>query len=199
MDHRAYREAEEINAMNHQLLLYVGGKISLEMQAPKLLWLKRNLDKYWSQVGKFFDLPDFLTWKCTGDDTRSLCSVVCKWNYDACNDCWPSDYFEDIGLEDLCRNNFEVLGSKIHEPGASVGHGLSEAAARDLNLLPGTPVAASMIDAHAGALCLFGCRADGVEGDFVSRMALICGTSSCHMSVEKEPIWAKGVFTFITE
>lgn len=122
MDHRAYKEAEEINATNHQLLLYVGGKVSLEMEIPKLLWLKRNLAELcWSKVGKLFDLPDFLTWKCTGDDTRSLCSVVCKWNYDAFNECWSSDYFEKIGLEDLSQNNFEVLGSQVQEPGATVG------------------------------------------------------------------------------
>lgn len=192
MDHRANCEADEINATNHQLLRYVGGKVSLEMEIPKVLWLKRTLTDTWSKVGKLFDLPDFLTWKCTGDDTRSLCSLVCKWNYDAFSGSWSSEYFNRIGLDDLGQNNFEVLGSRIQEPGATVGSGLTEAAASDLGLLPGTSVATSMIDAHAGALCLFGCRAEGIDDDLWSRMALICGTSSCHMSVEKEPIWVKG-------
>lgn len=195
MDHRAGKEANQINETKHELLNCVGGKVSLEMEIPKLIWLKSHLrDNCWSKLGKLFDLPDFLTWKSTGDDSRSLCSAVCKWNYDGLNGCWSSDFFEKIGLDDLCKNNFEVLGRKIREPGTTVGKGLTECAAKELGLLPGTPVAASMIDAHAGALCLFGCNAEGIDEQITSKLALICGTSSCHMSVEEEPIWAKGIW-----
>lgn len=195
MDHRAAKEATRINETKHELLNCVGGKVSLEMQCPKLLWLKENLhETCWSRVGKLFDLPDYLTWKCTGDDTRSLCSVVCKWNYDGIKGRWSNDFLEQIGLDDLCKNNFEVLGRKIREPGSTVGYGLTESAAKDLGLLPGTSVAASMIDAHAGALCLFGCQAEGIDDKLSSKMALICGTSSCHMSVEGEAIWANGIW-----
>jgi len=41
MDHRAVSEAEAINSTQHPLLRSVGGSISLEMQLPKLLWLKK--------------------------------------------------------------------------------------------------------------------------------------------------------------
>lgn len=41
------------------------------MEIPKLLWLKNNLNKQcWEKADKFFDLPDFLTWKATGCDSR---------------------------------------------------------------------------------------------------------------------------------
>ncbi|MBN0509416.1 hypothetical protein JTM45_33910, partial [Pseudomonas aeruginosa] len=40
MDHRATGQAEKINATGHPVLRYVGGKISPEMQTPKILWLK---------------------------------------------------------------------------------------------------------------------------------------------------------------
>lgn len=70
MDHRATSETDQINATNHELLQYVGGKVSLEMEIPKLLWLKKNLPNSWSRIGKLFDLPDFLTWKSTGSDSR---------------------------------------------------------------------------------------------------------------------------------
>ncbi|XP_031633849.1 FGGY carbohydrate kinase domain-containing protein [Contarinia nasturtii] len=195
MDHRAEKEADQINATKHELLKCVGGKVSLEMEIPKVMWLKSNLnEKCWSKLGKLFDLPDFLTWKCTGDDTRSLCSIVCKWNYDGFNQTWSRDFFKTLGIEELCANDFAILGRNVTTPGATIGNGLNEAAARDLGLNVGTPVAGSMIDAHAGALCLLGCHADGIDEAISSKMALICGTSSCHMSVQKELIWPSGIW-----
>ena len=66
MDHRADRETAEVNATKHKVLDFVGGSMSLEMQTPKLLWIKRNLPQIWRQEANvFFDLPDFLTYKVT--------------------------------------------------------------------------------------------------------------------------------------
>ena len=52
MDHRAKQEATEINKMGHDVLQSVGGSISLEMQTPKLMWLKRNKPDIWKNVIK---------------------------------------------------------------------------------------------------------------------------------------------------
>ena len=71
LDHRAVKEAELINATRHDVLNYVGGKVSPEMQAPKILWLKKNLDdERWNNISVFLDLPEFLTFKATGHVTR---------------------------------------------------------------------------------------------------------------------------------
>jgi ribulose kinase len=71
LDHRAVKEAELINATGHDVLNYVGGTISPEMQAPKILWLKKNLDiERWNNISVFLDLPEFLTFKATGYVTR---------------------------------------------------------------------------------------------------------------------------------
>lgn len=70
MDHRAQEEADFINAQGHEMLQYVGGKVSLEMQTPKMLWLKKNLPSSWNRAALLFDLPDFLTWKATGSESR---------------------------------------------------------------------------------------------------------------------------------
>ena len=41
MDHRAAVETEAVNSTRYHVLRSVGGSISLEMQLPKLLWLKK--------------------------------------------------------------------------------------------------------------------------------------------------------------
>src|SRR5262249_48931351 len=60
MDHRATEQAERINHTKHDVLRYVGGIISPEMETPKLLWLKEKMPATWKRAAKFFDLPDFL-------------------------------------------------------------------------------------------------------------------------------------------
>jgi Ribulose kinase len=52
-DHRAGAEADEINTGDHAVLRYVGGRISLEMQMPKLLWLKRHAPETWRRADIF--------------------------------------------------------------------------------------------------------------------------------------------------
>ena len=71
-------EAGSINKTKHRVLDYVGGGVSLEMQMPKLLWLKNHRPDVWQRASKYFDLPDWLVYRATQTDVRSLCSVVCK-------------------------------------------------------------------------------------------------------------------------
>lgn len=52
---------KKINATGHPVLRYVGGKISPEMQTPKILWLKENRPHIYQQARHFFDLADYLT------------------------------------------------------------------------------------------------------------------------------------------
>lgn len=195
MDHRAQAEADFINSTNHEILKYVGGKVSLEMEIPKLLWLKKHSSN-WSEFGYFFDLPDFLTWKATGSLSRSLCSLVCKWNYECSVDGkqgWNADYLKRVGLKDLIEGNFKKIGDKVLMPGEHCG-GLSPTIAKVLGLLPNTPVATSIIDAHAGGLGMIGTDGTGIDKDMSSRLGLICGTSTCHMAVNKRAVMVQGVW-----
>ncbi|EPQ09958.1 FGGY carbohydrate kinase domain-containing protein [Myotis brandtii] len=199
LDHRAVSQVHRINNTKHSVLQYVGGVMSVEMQAPKLLWLKENLrETCWDKAGHFFDLPDFLSWKATGVTARSLCSLVCKWTYSA-EKGWDDSFWKMIGLEDLVSDNYSKIGNQVLPPGASLGNGLTPEAARDLGLPAGIAVAASLIDAHAGGLGVIGTDVRGhglaCEGQPVtSRLAVICGTSSCHMGISKDPIFVPGVW-----
>lgn len=56
------------------------------------------------------------------------------------------------------------------DPGTPVGSGLTEDAAKELGLKPGTRVATSLIDAHAGGVGLMGCNANNINEDFTSRL-----------------------------
>src|SRR5262245_36780406 len=71
MDHRAIEEAARINETRHEVLRYVGGVISPEMELPKLAWLRRHHPECWRRAHRFFDLPDYLTFRATGSETRS--------------------------------------------------------------------------------------------------------------------------------
>ena len=93
MDHRATKQAQRINAGDHNVLRYVGGRISPEMQIPKLLWLKEHRAEVFEAARHFFDLTDFLTWKASGDTARSACTVTCKWTYLAHEDRWDAGFF----------------------------------------------------------------------------------------------------------
>lgn len=201
MDHRAIAEAEEINATKHPALRYVGGVISPEMQTPKLLWLKRHLPKSWKRTARFFDLPDFLTYRATGDDTRSLCSTVCKWTYlghrgpDGAG--WEKSFFQKVGLDDLSVEGFARIGRRVRPMGEPLGRGLTAKAAKDFGLREGTPVGVSIIDAHAGGLGMLGASINESKVStqtLETRLALIGGTSSCHMAVSAKPRFIRGIW-----
>jgi len=195
-DHRAMAEAEEINAGGYDVLRYVGGVISPEMETPKLLWLKRHLPDVFSSARYFFDLPDFLTWRATGSDARSCCSTACKWTYLAHEQRWDEAYFRGIGLGELVEDGFGRIGRDIRALGGAVGDGLTAQAAAELGLPEGTPVGVSAIDAHAGGIGLLGAGSEGGvdEGVLDRSLALICGTSSCHMAVSRNARFVNGVW-----
>ncbi|WP_298958030.1 FGGY-family carbohydrate kinase [uncultured Roseibium sp.] len=193
-DHRAIAEASRIDETGHQRLSISGGKISPEMQLPKLLWIKENLPSIWEAAGHFFDLPDWLTWRATGNLTRSLCSTVCKWTYQGeagtTGEGWDAEFFALAGLKDLADEGFGRIGTECLSPAAPLGQ-LSEKAAQELGLTSSTLVAASMIDAHAGAMGTLGVTAEAVGPD---RMALIAGTSACHITVAQQAAFVPGVW-----
>ncbi len=188
MDHRASAEADICNATGASVLSNLGGAISLEMQIPKLMWLKRKRPDLWGKLGYAADLADYLGWRCTGQNERSICTVGCKWTYDADNGCWDDQFLNQIGLSDLRKR--ATLPNTACEIGAPLG-ALTESAATDLGLTTQCHVAVGLIDAHAGALGTSGLFADDAPE---TRLALIAGTSNCHIALTKSRIEVSGVW-----
>ena len=189
MDHRAVAQAERINAQGHPVLRYVGGRISPEMETPKLLWLAENRPGVYAQAVHFFDLTDFLTWKASGALDRSACTVTCKWTYLAHEGRWDAGYFRQIGLGDLADQDFVRIGQSVVDPGTALGRGLTADAATEMGLRPGVAVAAGLIDAHAGGV---GTVAAG--GDATACLGYVFGTSSCTMTTTRDPAFVPGVW-----
>ena len=189
MDHRAVTQAQRINATDHEVLKYVGGRISPEMQTPKLLWLLENKPEVFAAAWQFFDLTDFLTWRATGDLSRSTCTVTCKWTYLAHERRWDESYFRTVGLGVLADEAFARIGQTVVDPGTPLGAGLTAAAAAALGLQVGTPVATGVIDAHAG-----GIGTVGADGHAESCLAYVFGTSSCTMTTTRRPVFVPGVW-----
>ena len=188
-DHRAVAEAEEITATGHRALDFVGGVMSPEMQLPKLLWLRRNLPAAWQRYALGLDLADFLAWRATGRVTASACTVTCKWTYLAHETPgWQRDLFERLGLDDLPTKL--ALPPRAAAIGSSVGT-LTGASAAELGLTVSCVVGVGLIDAHAGGVGLLA----GLPEEELNRgIAMIAGTSTCHMAASPEQRRIPGVW-----
>ncbi|KAK9354074.1 FGGY family of carbohydrate kinase [Lipomyces doorenjongii] len=211
LDHRAVDETESINATGHPVLQYVGGRMSVEMEIPKILWLKKHMDPSKFQDCKFYDLADALTHLATGKETRSYCSVICKQGYlasgiDNGQEGWQLDFLASIGLEDLAADGFIRLGGINGQNGQYLSAGecvgpLSEKAAVELGLSPGIAVGSGVIDAYAGWIGTVGAKSDlgldcpiGHREHVSHRLALVAGTSTCHLAMANDELFVPGVW-----
>jgi len=209
-DHRASKEANEINASGSDVLKYVGGTMSLEMELPKILWLKRHMPAEVFEQCQFFDLPDFLTYRATSDLARSNCSLACKCSYVPPeipgSSGWSAELFNKIGLDQMVKDDFSALGGQpgktglILTAGQPVGAGLSEQAASELGLNAGTPVGSGVIDAYAGWVGTVAAPMPDLNSNTVDlkesrhRLAAIAGTSTCHIVQSPEAVFVPGVW-----
>ncbi|KAJ5632235.1 sugar kinase [Penicillium lividum] len=216
LDHRPVDEAAKINATNHNLLRYVGGKMSVEMEIPKVLWLKNHMPKELFDKCEFFDLADALTHIATGNEKRSFCSVVCKQGYvpvgvDGSVKGWQEDFLNEIGLGDLTTDNFKRMGGvdgvngDYLSAGELAGH-LCEKAAAELGLPPGIAIGSGVIDAYAGWIGTVGAKvnldpdqlndevAKNDPAQAFSRLAAVAGTSTCHLAMSPDPVFVDGVW-----
>jgi len=184
--------------------------MSLEMEIPKILWLKNHLSTNTFKRCKFYDLPDFLTHRATGfNEARSYCSLVCKLAYvpkgvesSRFEIGWQRDFMAKIGLEDLALD-LKALGvvdgkGTVLSAGEKVGY-LSEQTANELGLHTGVAVGSGVIDAYAGWIGTAAARVPGWQHseqggleEASSRIASVCGTSTCHLVINKNAVFTKG-------
>ncbi|KAJ5982893.1 hypothetical protein N7481_004992 [Penicillium waksmanii] len=215
LDHRATKETEIINNTGHKVLRYVGGKMSLEMEIPKILWLKNNMPEAMFSDCKFYDLVDALTHIATGGEVRGFSSMVCKQGYlpkdvEGSVTGWQEDFLRAIGLEEICDTSFDCLGGINGKNGRHLHAGefagfLCEKAAKELGLSAGTAVGSGVIDAYAGWIGTIGAKVNIDEStltgsssvekkEVFSRLAVVAGTSTCHLAMSPGPVFVPGVW-----
>lgn len=76
---------------------------------------------------------------------------------------------------------------------------LSEKAAEELGLAPGTKVGSGVIDAYAGWIGTAGARGEGEKVDAgieeaYTRLAAVAGTSTCHLVMTPHPVFVPGIW-----
>lgn len=217
MDHRAMKETEEINSSGDKCLKYVGGQMSVEMEIPKIKWLKNNLEAGLFQNCKFFDLPDYLTFKATGKENRSFSSAVCKQGFlpagvEGSHLGWSKEFLNSIDLSELTKNDFEKLGGslRVKKNFLSAGEFISPLdgkAARQLGLSEHCVVSSGIIDAYAGWVGTVAAKPESAikglaekenyKNDFngaIGRLAAVAGTSTCHILLSKNSIFVHGIW-----
>lgn len=224
MDHRATTQTDTINATEDPVLRYVGGKMSVEMEIPKALWLKDNMPKGAFEQCKFYDLADFLTHRATGSEARSFCSTVCKQGYvpvgadrdaaeaagepcekvgiDGSIKGWSTEFLTAIGLEELAEDNFRRLGGVDGENGQILSAGtfvgsLTAAAAQELGLTTDCAVGSGIIDAYAGWIGTVAASTKNSATNALTlsqRLAAVAGTSTCHLVMSDTPVFVPGIW-----
>lgn len=79
----------------------------------QMLWLKNHMPASTFSRCMFFDLPDWLTYRATGDLARSNCSLACKCLYVPPgvegSEGWNGAFFEEIGLGDFVSSFASVM------------------------------------------------------------------------------------------
>ncbi|MFO6448716.1 ribulokinase [Erythrobacter sp. NE805] len=179
-DHSAAAEAEELAAALTRAeparLAATGGATSSEWFWAKLLKLLRVDPAVGAMTAAFAELQDFVPAVLCGlDDVAGLVRGVCaaghKGHWDAECGGWPDPAILAGLHPDLARAAGPLGVPRSHTRPAGA---LCAAWAGRLGLEPGIPVAAGLLDAHAGAL------GAGVAPGTLVR---IIGTSSCDIAV----------------
>ena len=182
--HAAQDKANIINEVaakrNESWLKIYGEKTSSEWLFAKLFQILTDAPEVYNDMYTFVECGDWLTWFLTGNLKRSICQAGYKafWNKEQG---YPSKEFFNA-LDERLENVVEdKIKGEVVPLGACVG-GITKRASEITGLCEGTPVATSIIDAHA---CV-----PAVKIDAPDKMLAIMGTSTCHMllSNNKKPV-----------
>jgi L-ribulokinase len=185
--HAAQPQAERVTQLAVQrqeaFLQRYGGRISSEWLIPKVLSMVEEAPHVYDAAARILEAGDWIIWTLTGREVRNACAAGYKACWHKASGYPSSDFLAALNprLKGLVE---EKLSTTVYPPGSLAGYLTPEWAHR-LGLRPETAVATAMIDAHAGTLGL-GVIEPGA-------MAIIMGTSICHMVLATEERYVEGI------
>jgi L-ribulokinase len=190
--HAAQEETDLINRLaaetGQPFLKRYGGKLSVEWMLAKIWETRRKAPDIYERADRFVEAGDWVVFRLTGQFVRSACMAGFKaiW-HPVCG--YPDDFFRllDPGFARLSETK---LRGRVAPLGARAGTLTPEMAGR-LGLVPGIPVAVAIGDAHAAAV--------GTGITSPGRMALVMGTSTCHMVLSDREMAVEGISGFVRD
>ncbi len=181
MDQRAHEEAAEVTATDDPVLKYAGGPVSPEWMIPKAMWLKKHEPEIYERAKIICEGTDWLMYRLTGRWTASLNAATCKANYATPEGGWPERLLRTLDMVEL----LERWPQDVLPMGEKQGE-VSLRAAEETGLALGTPVGQGGIDAYAAML--------GLAVVHPKRMALVMGSSTCHLALCAEARFGSNVW-----
>jgi L-ribulokinase len=189
--HGAKTQTERMNAIARKrgetFLRRYGGIIGLEWFFPKILEVIEEAPAIARAAEVWLEAGDWLVWQLVQTSADLLPRSTCQAGYKglwSASDGFPSaNYFAAVH-PDLPTVLAKKLPGRFVAPGRPAGE-LSPNAAAKLGLIPGIPVSAAIIDAHAAV--------PGVGAAGAGTLVLVLGTSACHMLNAAEEAFVPGV------
>ncbi len=191
-DHRAWREAELITRVAHEMgieaIRWCGGTYSAEWGFAKLLhWLRHNPEKR-SRLVSALEHCDMVAATLCGvmdvrDVPRSICAMGHKWMWNkALGGLPPQDFF--LNVDPLLKDVRSKMACGQYATSNLLAGTLANNWASTLGMRPGIPVPVGALDAHWDAI------GAGVRlGDVVN----VIGTSTCVIGISESPSLVPGV------
>lgn len=139
MDVRAQEEYQKLLELEHESLK----KFPTAEWAPcKLLWLKNQRPKLFSEAHSYLEFIDWINMKLTGSLSHAQANLSARWFYDPAEGGLPTSLYQNLGISEIT----DKLTGPVVPPGKKIGR-LQQEPAEKMGLKIGIPVIEGVADA----------------------------------------------------
>ena len=180
VDTRAEKEINELNEEigKENILQSCGNALTSQSVGPKILWLKKNCPKIYQKVGKILSSTSYLVQKLTNENVID--------HYTAANFTPLYDINNLKWTDALTSNIIEIERLPKLMWTTEIAGYVSQLAADETGLAPGTPVTVGTIDAAAEAVSVGVCGAGDMMMMYGSTIFMIQVTNK---KIIDERLW----------
>ena len=145
-DQRSQSQVDWINrtAGKEQVLSWTANPVLTGFTLPKLLWVRDNEPRLFERVRRMLLPKDYIRFQLTGEFASDVSDASGTALFDVVHRRWSGELVDKLGLD-------RGILPRVHESNEVTGV-VSEEAARETGLAPGTPVVGGAGDQAASAL-----------------------------------------------